>query len=161
MGRLGFLFGGRFWGPMLRQIKDFEVGMWHHPKGRAGRFHRNGPNGYGVVAGAKNPDEGWEFVKFYAGPGAQALLFTGGRNVPATSRKEDGEAFRKSLMPWEKEEVYLEATRNMKAVAPLPAKWGPMNEVYGSAWGEVLLGQREVKTALEDVNRQWEALMKE
>jgi multiple sugar transport system substrate-binding protein len=161
MGRIGFLFGGRFWGPQLRPITDFEVGMWHHPKGRAGRFHRNGPNGYGVVSGAKQPEEGWEFVKFYAGPVAQALLFTGGRNVPITTRKEDLEAFRKSLMPWEREQVYLDTNKNMRALAPQPAQWGEMNNVYGKAWSEVLLGQREVKAALEDVNRQWELLMRQ
>jgi ABC-type glycerol-3-phosphate transport system substrate-binding protein len=160
-GKTGMLFGGRFWGPLVRQIQGFDVGMWHHPKGKAGRVHRNGPNGYGVLTGAKNPAGGWEWCKFFAGPTAQAVLFSGGRNVPITTRKEDLEGFRNSLTPWENGDVYLETNTNMRAIAPLPAKWGDMSAVYGDAWSTVISGKAPVQTAMDDVNRQWEALLKQ
>src|SRR5262249_17980180 len=131
-GTIGTVYGGRFQGPTYRTIKDFEVGMWHHPKGASGAFTRNGPNGYGVLAGAKHPAEAWEFVRFYTGPVAQVLLFSGGRNVPCTTRTEDLEAFRKSLAPWESEQVYVEATKRLRPLTPLPAKWGEINTLFNS-----------------------------
>ena len=159
-GRIAMFFGGRGWIPTLKTIRDFEVAMWHHPKGKAGRVHRDGPNGYGVVTGAKQTEEAWEFVKFYSGTTAQVLLVNGGRNVPTTTRKEDLDAFRKAVAPFEKPDVHLEAARGRRALAPLPTKWGEMNRVYGDSWSQVLNGGVEVKPALEDLSRQWEQLLK-
>ena len=159
-GRIAMFFGGRGWIPTLKTVRDFEVSMWHHPKGKAGRVHRDGPNGYGVVAGARQTEEAWELVKFYSGTAAQVLLINGGRNVPTTTRKEDLDAFRKAVAPFERADVHLEAARGRRALAPLPAKWGEMNTVYGAAWSRVLEGEVEVKPALEDVARQWEQLLR-
>jgi multiple sugar transport system substrate-binding protein len=160
-GTIGLVFGGRFMGPTFRQIKDIEVGMWHHPRGPAGAFTRNGPNGYGVVSGARNPAEAWEFVKFYSGPVAQVLLFSGGRNVPYTTRKEDLEAFRKSLAPWEREEVYLETNRRLRPLAPLPAKWGEITRLFNDEWKLLIAGEKRAQQAMSEIRPQIDALLKE
>ena len=118
-------------GPLFRTIKDFEVGMWHNPGGPAGDLHplraqrlRRGQRGQ---AGATWV---WEFCKFYVGAAAQKILFSAGFNVPMTTRKEDLEAFRKDLAPWEQEEVYLEAQdKRLRPMAPLPLKWRDFNVV--------------------------------
>ncbi|MGH2351808.1 MAG: ABC transporter substrate-binding protein [Chloroflexota bacterium] len=160
-GTIGLVFGGRFQGPTYRTIKDFEVGMWHHPRGPAGTFTRNGPNGYGVITGGQHPAEGWEFVKFYSGPVAQVLLFSGGRNVPATTRKEDLEAFRKSLAPWENEQVYLDATKRLRPLTPLPAKWGEINKLFGDEWKLLTAGEKQAQQAMTEIKPQLDALLKQ
>jgi multiple sugar transport system substrate-binding protein len=161
-GNTGMVFGFRGMGPLLRTIKDFELGMWHNPGGPAGRFTRSGPSGYGVVTGAKHPEEGWEFVKFYVGPVAQGILFSAGFNVPLTTRKEDLEAFRKDLAPWEKEDVYLEAQdKRLRPLAPLPAQWRAINDIWNREWPLIRDGQKSAQQSMTSVKPEIDSLLKQ
>jgi multiple sugar transport system substrate-binding protein len=161
-GHIGMVFGFRGMGPLYRTIKDFELGMWHTPGGTAGKFTRSGPSGYGVVTGAKQPDEGWEFCKYYIGAAAQTILFSAGFNVPMTSRKEDLEAFRKDLAPWEREEVYLEAQdKRLRPMAPLPLKWREVNAIWNREWNLIRSGERAAQQAMTAARPEIDSLLKE
>ena len=160
-GDVAMVFGFRGMGPLFRTITDFEVGMWHNPGGPAGTITRSGPSGYGVVSGAKHADEGWEFCKNYVGPAAQGILFSGGFNVPMTNRKEDMDAFRKDLAPWEKEEVYMEAQdKRLRPMAPLPAKWREINVSWGREWNLIRDGQKTAQQSMTELRPELEALLK-
>ncbi|MBI3971143.1 MAG: extracellular solute-binding protein [Chloroflexi bacterium] len=160
-GHIGMVFGFRGMGPLYRTIQDFELGIWHNPGGPAGKFTRSGPSGYGVVTGAKNSDEGWEFCKFYTGPVAQGILFTGGFNVPMTTRKEDMEAFRKDLAPWEREEVYMEAQdKRLRPLAPLPVKWADINTAFNREWALIRDGKKSAQQAMTEIRPEIEAALK-
>jgi multiple sugar transport system substrate-binding protein len=161
-GHIGMVFGFRGMGPLFRTIADFELGMWHNPGGPAGAVTRSGPSGYGVVTGAKQPDYGWEFCRDYIGPGAQKILFSAGFNVPMTSRKEDLEAFRKDLAPWEREEVYLEAQdRRLRPMAPLPLKWREVNTVWNREWTLIRDGKKTAQQSMTESKPELESLLKE
>jgi multiple sugar transport system substrate-binding protein len=161
-GNTGMVFGFRGMGPLYRTIKDFELGMWHNPGGPAGKITRSGPSGYGVVTGAKQPEEGWEFVKYYVGPAAQRVLFSAGFNVPMTTRKEDLEAFRKDLAPWEREEVYLEAQdKRLRPMAPLPVKWRDFNTVWNREWALIRDGQKTAQHSMTASRPELDSLLKE
>jgi multiple sugar transport system substrate-binding protein len=160
-GHIGMVFGFRGMGPHYRTITDFEVGMWHNPSGPAGAITRSGPSGYGVVTGAKHPEEGWEFVKNYTATAAQKILFSGGFNVPMTTRKEDLDAFRKDLAPWEHEEVYMEAQdRRLRPLAPLPAKWREINAAWSREWTLIRDGNKAALQAMTEIKPEIEALLK-
>jgi multiple sugar transport system substrate-binding protein len=160
-GTTGMVYGFRGMGPLFRTIKDFELGMWHNPGGPAGKITRSGPSGYGVVSGAKHADEGWEFVKYYVGPAAQGILFSAGFNVPMTTRKEDLEAFRKDLAPWEKEDVYLEAQdKRLRPLAPLPMQWKAINDVWNREWNLIRGGQRSAQQSMIGAKPEIESLLK-
>jgi multiple sugar transport system substrate-binding protein len=161
-GHIGMVLGFRGMGPFFRTITDFELGMWHNPGGPAGTFTRSGPSGYGVVSGAKQGDLGWEFVKFYVGAAAQKILFSAGFNVPMTTRKEDLEAFRKDLAPWEREEVYLEAQdKRLRPMAPLPLKWRDFNVVWNREWTLIRDGQKTAQQAMTGARQELDSLLKE
>lgn len=160
-GHIGMVLGFRGMGPLYRTIADFEVGMWHNPGGPAGTFTRSGPSGYGVVSGAQHADEGWEFCKNYTGPAAQGVLFSGGFNVPMTTRKEDLEAFRKDLAPWEKEDVYMEAQdKRLRPLAPLPVKWQQINTAWGREWTLIRDGKKTAQQAMTELRPEVESLLK-
>jgi multiple sugar transport system substrate-binding protein len=160
-GQIGMVFGFRGMGPLFRTTKDFELGMWHNPGGTAGKVTRSGPSGYGVCTSAKHPDEGWEFCKYYVGAQAQTILFSAGFNVPMTSRKEDLEAFRKDLAPWEKEEVYLEAQdKRLRPMAPLPVKWREVNEIWAREWTAIRMGQKSAQQSMTSIKPEIESLLK-
>lgn len=160
-GQIAMVFGFRGMGPLFRTIKDFDLGMWHNPGGPAGKFTRSGPSGYGVVTGAKQADEGWEFCKFYIGSVAQNILFSAGFNVPMTSRKEDMEAFRKDLAPWEKEEVYMEAQdKRLRPLAPLPVRWKEFNDVWGREWNLIRMGQKSAQQSMTGIKSEIDSLLK-
>jgi multiple sugar transport system substrate-binding protein len=160
-GHIGMVFGFRGMGPLFRTISDFELGMWHNPGGPAGTVTRSGPSGYGVVAGAKQPDYGWEFCRDYIGSGAQKILFSAGFNVPMTTRKEDLEAFRKDLAPWEREEVYLEAQdRRLRPMAPLPLKWREVNTVWNREWTLIRDGKKSAQQSMTEIKPELESLLK-
>ena len=161
-GNTGMVFGFRGMGPLFRTIKDFELGMWHTPGGPAGKITRSGPSGYGVVSGAKQPDEGWEFVKYYVGPAAQTILFSVGFNVPMTTRKEDLDAFRKDLAPWENEGVYLEAQdKRLRPLAPLPVKWQDINAIWNREWTQIRDGQKSAQQSMTAIKPEIESLLKQ
>jgi multiple sugar transport system substrate-binding protein len=161
-GNTGMVLGFRGMGPYLRTIKDFELGIWHNPGGPAGKVTRSGPSGYGVVKGAKQADWGWEFCKNYIGPVAQGILFSAGFNVPMTSRKEDLEAFRKDLAPWEHEEVYMEAqTTRLRPMAPLPLKWLDVNTIWNREWALIRGGQKTAQQAMTGVKQEIDSLLKQ
>jgi ABC-type glycerol-3-phosphate transport system substrate-binding protein len=161
-GNMGMVFGFRGMGPWFRTVKDFELGMWHTPGGPAGKFTRSGPSGYGVVTGAKHPDWGWEFCKNYVGPVAQGILFSAGFNVPMTNRKEDLEAFRKDLAPWEKEDVYMEAqTTRLRPMAPLPVKWLDVNTIWNREWNLIKGGQKTAQQSMTAVKPEIDSLLKQ
>ena len=160
-GDVAMVFGFRGMGPLFRTITDFEVGMWHNPSGPAGAVTRSGPSGYGVVSGAKHAAEAWEFCKNYVGPAAQGILFSGGFNVPMTSRKEDADAFRKDLVPWEKEEVYMEAQdRRLRPMAPLPLKWREINVSWNREWALIRDGQKTAQQSMTELRPELDALLK-
>ena len=161
-GNMGMVFGFRGMGPWFRTVKDFELGMWHTPAGAAGKFTRSGPSGYGVVTGAKHADWGWEFCKNYVGPVAQGILFSAGFNVPMTNRKEDLEAFRKDLAPWEKEDVYMEAqTTRLRPMAPLPVKWLDVNNVWNREWNLIKGGQKTAQQSMTAIKPEIDSLLKQ
>ena len=104
----------------------------------------------------------WEFVKFYVGAAAQKILFSAGFNVPMTTRKEDLEAFRKDLAPWEREEVYLEAQdKRLRPMAPLPLKWRDFNVVWNREWTLIRDGQKTAQQAMTGARQEWTSLLKE
>jgi len=161
-GHIGMVFGFRGMGPHFQTITDFELGMWHNPGGAAGTFSRSGPSGYGVVTGAKNKDEGWEFCKYYVGAAAQSILFTAGFNVPMTTRKEDMEAFRQDLAKWEREEVYVEAQdKRLRPMAPLPLKWREINAVFTREWNLIRTGDKSAQQSMTSVKGEIDAYLKE
>ncbi len=135
--------------------------MWRVPSGPAGHFTRSGPSGYGVVTGAKHADEGWEFCKYYIGSAAQTILFSAGFNVPMTTRKEDMEAFRKDLAPWEKEDIYMEAQdKHLRPLAPLPVKWQDINAIFTREWNLIRMGQKSAQQSMTGVKSEIESLLK-
>jgi multiple sugar transport system substrate-binding protein len=159
-GTTGMVYGFRGMGPLMRTIKDFELGVWHNPGGPAGKITRSGPSGYGVVTGGKQADEGWEFVKYYVGPAAQGILFSAGFNVPMTTRKEDLDAFRKDLGPWEKEEVYLEAQdKRLRPLAPLPVQWKEFNNVWNREWALIRDGQKSAQQSMTAIKPEIDSLL--
>jgi multiple sugar transport system substrate-binding protein len=161
-GQTGMVFGFRGMGPWFRTVKDFELGMWHNPSGPAGKVTRSGPSGYGVVKGAKHADWGWEFCKNYIGPVAQGILFSAGFNVPMTNRKEDMEAFRKDLAPWEHEDVYMEAqTTRLRPMAPLPLKWLDINTIWNREWTAIRGGQKTAQQAMTGAKQEIDSLLKQ
>jgi ABC-type glycerol-3-phosphate transport system substrate-binding protein len=160
-GTTGMVYGFRGMGPLFRTIKDFELGMWHNPSGPGGKITRSGPSGYGVVTGAKHADWGWEFCKNYVGAVAQNILFSAGFNVPMTSRKEDMDAFRKDLAPWEKEDVYMEAqTTRLRPLSPLPVKWLDVNTIWNREWNLIKGGQKTAQQSMTAIKPEIEALLK-
>jgi multiple sugar transport system substrate-binding protein len=161
-GHIAMVFGFRGMGPLYRTIADFELGMWHNPGGPAGKITRSGPSGYGVRTGAKQPDEGWEFCKYYVGPAAQTILFSAGFNVPMTTRKEDLEAFRKDLAPWEREEVYVEAQgKRLRPMAPLPLKWPDINSIWNREWNLIKAGEKSAQQSMTSVRPEIDALLRQ
>jgi hypothetical protein len=99
---------------------------------------------------------------YYIGPVAQGILFSAGFNVPMTSRKEDLEAFRKDLAPWEKEDVYVEAqTTRLRPMAPLPVKWLDVNVVWNREWNLIKGGQKTAQQSMTSIKPEVESLLKQ
>jgi ABC-type glycerol-3-phosphate transport system substrate-binding protein len=114
-----------------------------------------------VVTGAKQPEAGWEYCKYYIGPGAQGILFSAGFNVPMTTRKEDMEAFRKDLAPWEREEIYIEAQdKTLRPMAPLPTKWQDINTIFTREWNLIRMGQKSAQQAMTGIKGEVDSLLK-
>ena len=78
-----------------------------------------------------------------------------------TTRKEDLEAFRKDLAPWEKEDVYLEAQdKRLRPLAPLPVQWKAINDIWNREWGLIRGGQKSAQQSMTSVKPEIDSLLK-
>jgi multiple sugar transport system substrate-binding protein len=66
-------------------------------------------SGNAVVAGARNPEGGWHFAKYLAGPEAQAVLMREGNVQPMLKSQANAPAYREGAPPHSKDVALKEA----------------------------------------------------
>ena len=76
------------WNFMMREA-EVEWDFWHVPAGPAGRAAEVIPISFQVVADSKNPDGGWELVKWITDPSYGARVFAENLQSPARFSQRD------------------------------------------------------------------------
>jgi multiple sugar transport system substrate-binding protein len=154
-GRVAMNTGGiRAHVPGLMEV-DFELGMAPVPKGKAGRFTRDGPNGAGIIASSQLKEAAWEFVKYQTGPkpgdtGGMKYEFAMHRALPVRKSLYDSAGFMDGLLPWEDIDVYRVASDSVGNL-PLPSRYAEINRTWKEYWEAILVGQMTVEEAVEAV----------
>lgn len=156
--RLGLSYGGRFNAVVYTNL-PFEVGLAPTPKGKSAWINRDGPNGTGVPKGVKNPDASYLLGTFMGSVEGQRIWMGGHRSIPIRKSVLESGDFKKTLLPWEDIDVYLNAAKTAK-VFRLPPKGAEMQRIFDTEWDKVLLGQQTVKQAMDTAVPQMNQLLK-
>jgi multiple sugar transport system substrate-binding protein len=157
-GRLGMAWAGRFRAIELVNA-EFEVGMVGTPKGKVGPINRDGPNASGLPTGTKNLDAAYKLATFMGGPDAAPTYLASGRPLPVQTALLDSDAFKKSLKPYERLDVYTNAAKTVRAWR-IPGKGAESLRTVQTEWEKVLVGQQDVPTAMKAAKAQMDPLLK-
>ena len=157
-GRLGMAWAGRFRSVEVANV-DFEVGMVNTPKGKAGPVNRDGPNATGLPTGTKNVEAAYKLATFIGSPDAAPVYLASGRPLPVQTALLDSDAFKKSIKPYERIEVYTEAAKTVRPWR-IPGKGAEALRTVQTEWEKVLVGQQDVPTAMKSAKTQMDPLLK-
>jgi ABC-type glycerol-3-phosphate transport system substrate-binding protein len=136
----------------------FQVGMAPTPKGSAARANRDGPQAYGAVKASKQLDAAWAYVKYMAGLDTQKVRLETKVTVPVRKAAAKLPEFTTSLESWEVGEWWSEATSTTRSL-PKPARYADIDKLWVDAFTKVVGGQAPVRSTVEDVTRQIDALL--
>ena len=162
-GRVGLQYGGKFYIPDFKGNASFEIGLVPVPKGPKGRATRDGNNGFGVLKGARNPDEGYTLAAYFTQwEGGGRLLMESGRPQPIRKSVYDDGSFKKLLQPWEVpyHDFYVETARIVR-VWRIPRAGPQVQTLFNEAWNAALEGQHSVKAAMEDLRPRLNELLRQ
>jgi multiple sugar transport system substrate-binding protein len=157
-GRQGMAWAGRFRSVELVNA-EFEVGMVGTPKGKVGPINRDGPNGTGVPMGAKNVEQAYKLGLFIGSADAAPIYLASGRPMPVRTDLMNSDAFKKSLKPYERLEVFEESAKTVRAWR-IPGKGAEALRTVLTEWEKVLVGQQDVKAAMESAKKTMDPLLK-
>lgn len=157
-GRLGMAWAGRFRALEVANA-NFEVGMVGTPKGKTGPVNRDGPNASGLPVGGTNLDAAYKLARFMGGPEAAPVYLASGRALPVQTALFDSDAFKKSLKPFERVEVYLNSAKTVRAWR-VPGRGAEAIRALKSEWEKVLVGQQDVPTTLKNAKATMDPLLK-
>jgi multiple sugar transport system substrate-binding protein len=146
-GRVGMAWAGRFRAIELVNA-EFEVGMVGTPKGKVGPVNRDGPNASGLPTGGKNLDAAYKLATYMGGPDAAPTYLASGRPLPVQTALLDSDAFKKSLKPYERLDVYTNAAKTVRAWR-IPGKGAESLRTVQTEWEKVLVGQQDVPAAMK------------
>ena len=121
---------------------------------------RDAPEGYGVFAGTKQPDEAWNLAKYIGTEGVKVHVALGysGPTRPSMWRSD---IFKNSLKPWEDIEVYIHAFETLKRQFVQPVGYGEMNTLFTAAYDEIVLQSKTAQEAMDDVKPKLDAILTE
>jgi multiple sugar transport system substrate-binding protein len=162
-GRVGLQYGGKFYIPDFKGNANFELGLVPVPKGPKGRATRDGNNGFGVLKGARNPDEGYALAAYFTQwEGGGRLLMESGRPQPIRKSVYDDGSFKRLLQPWEVpyHDFYVETARIVR-VWRIPRAGPQVQTLFNEAWNAALEGQHSVKAAMEDLRPRLNELLRQ
>jgi multiple sugar transport system substrate-binding protein len=153
-GKLATLHGWFTDIPRYRtEIKEFEWDTVVMPQGRLRKqigLYKG--NGQVIPTGAKNPDGGWEFMKFLGGYDAMLIYGVEGRFVPALKKANQATEFAKSGKPPKNLSTF---TDNRVKTLPLMPEWNPFNrEVWTPNLNKIWNNEAPVKDAAAEMARQ-------
>ncbi|MGE3269580.1 MAG: sugar ABC transporter substrate-binding protein [Chloroflexota bacterium] len=157
-GRLGMAWAGRFRSIELVNA-EFEVGMVGTPKGKVGPINRDGPNASGLPMGTKNLDQAYKLATFMGSPDAAPVYLASGRALPVRTDLLDSDAFKKSLKPYERQEVLVNAAKTVRAWR-IPGRGAEALRTIQTEWEKVLIGQADVPTAMKSAKAAMDPLLK-
>ena len=107
---------------------------------------------------ARQPDAGWDYVRFMAGLETQKVRFGARVTVPVRKAAAKLSEFAGSLESWEVGDDWIEAaaaTRNL----PKPARYAEIDRAWLETWNAITSGQAPVRSSLDDVTRQINAML--
>jgi multiple sugar transport system substrate-binding protein len=157
-GRVAMAWAGRFRALEVTNV-PFEVGIVGTPKGKTGPINRDGPNASGLPVGGKNLDAAYKLAKFMGGPEAAPTYLASGRALPVQTALFDSDAFKKSLKPFERVEVYQNSSKTVRAWR-VPGRGAEAIRALKAEWEKVLVGQQDVPTTLKNAKAQMDPLLK-
>ena len=157
-GRIGMAWAGRFRSLELVNA-EFEVGMVGTPKGKVGPINRDGPNASGLPVGSKNQDAAYKLATFMGSPDAAPVYLASGRALPVRTDLLDSDAFKKSLKPYERQEVLMNAAKTVRAWR-VPGRGAEAIRTFKAEWEKVLIGQQDVPTTLKNAKAAMDPLLK-
>jgi ABC-type glycerol-3-phosphate transport system substrate-binding protein len=140
--------------------QGIQPGIAPIPKGKAGRFVRNGPNTFMLVQGSKEPEAVYRLIAWMTGDAFQELQFKISATVAVRKSQMDSGAFQRSLQPWEPVAVWREAAERDKAL-PMSARHSEIQNLFGPAYNQVKEGATTMKDALASLTPQINALLRE
>lgn len=130
------------------------------PKGPKGRINRNVTGTYSLVKGAKNPDVGWEWLKFLTSRDTMSFLST--TIFPAHREAARSPAFLNPPPPAPQinRRVFVDALENDVQIGePNVVKTDEINALIESALTPVWHGHTDARTALQSIAPQVNALL--
>lgn len=130
------------------------------PKGPRGRINRNVTGTYSLVKGAKNPDVGWEWLKFLTSRDTMVFLST--TIFPAHRGAARSPAFLNPPPPAPQinRGVFVDALENDVQIGePVVVKTDEINALVERTLLPVWHGEMEARTALQSIAPQVDALL--
>jgi len=160
-GRVAMYFGIKDAIPALAAGPGpgFQPGVAPLPKGKSGRFDRNGPNSYMIVNGSRQPEAVYQLIAWMTTAEYQAFPFKIGGSIPVRRSQLQSGEFRRSLQPWEPFEVWKEAADADRAL-PISAQHIEIQRVFGAAYDQVRAGKATVKELMPALAPQIDALLR-
>lgn len=130
------------------------------PKGKAGRFVRNGPNSYMIAQGSKEPEAVYRLIAWMTTSEFQAFQFKISATVAVRKSQMDSQEFQRSLQPWEPVAVWKEASERDKAL-PMSARHSEIQQLFGPAYNQVKEGKATMKEVMQSLVPQINDLLRQ
>jgi multiple sugar transport system substrate-binding protein len=152
-GRIGLLAQGQQlgYGRKLDTTKPaFPWGIAALPKGPAGRFAMNIGAAYSLTKGGKQPDAGWELLKFIASPEFSRAFIGDGLAAIAPRKSVMAEVLKLPDLPYGYKEV-VEYGNSLHRL-PTIARWSEVASTIGKHFGRLWTGDVSVKQVVSDLS---------
>ena len=140
--------------------QGIQPGIAPIPKGKAGRFVRNGPNSYMIVQGSREPEAVYQLIAWMTSTEFQSFQFKISATVAVRKSQMDSGEFQRSLAPWEPVAVWKEAAERDKAL-PMSARHSEIQQLFGPAYNQVKEGAMTMKDAMASLGPQINNLLRE
>src|SRR5207249_1467081 len=139
-GRIGMSVGIRSTITQIPPDRQPDMGMVSLPMGPGGRVTRDGPQAYGVGKGSKAEDAVWKFVIYMSSEPALEIFLSEQGTLPVRKSTATSTLWTKSLLPFEKAEVYEDAVAKSRAIQP-PLKLTDIDKEFGAVWNDIIAGK--------------------
>jgi ABC-type glycerol-3-phosphate transport system substrate-binding protein len=158
VGRLTIINSIRERAPDFEKLASSQKGHVPWPSGKKGRFNSDGLNSFSIYGQTRYRDQAWQFVKFLTTTGHEIVLVAGSTNPIRKAMRNDPK-YIKSLLPWEKAEVYHDASETAMLVF-MPPRFTDIDRVLQAGWTKAANGEATVKAEMLRVKPEVDGLLR-
>ena len=155
--RLAMMDNGSWFFEVIREA-DFEVDVGHYPAGPGGRANYVYYYPLVIPKATKQPECAWNLLKYFSGPGIDAIVRAGGLQG---TRFDSQEIFLSDPLPPEHKEVFTDSVKHFVAPDPVLTNWPEIEHVIAAELDLLWINEKSAQDVSISIKQQIDPMIKE